>query len=74
MLSTTMGMPLFWPMAAIFSMSRISSLGLPMLSTKNALVLSLMADSHAGRSLGETYFTKIPSLGKVWVNRLTVPP
>jgi hypothetical protein len=74
-LSTTSGTPTSWATPATPSMSSTSALGLAMVSAKNALVFGCTAARQASRSAwSSTKVTWMPSLGKVYFRRLTVPP
>ncbi len=74
MLSTMTGTPRAWATSAIEARSWTSSRGFPISSRKTALVFSLMARPNADGSDPSTYVVVIPILGRVWVNRLYVPP
>ena len=74
-LSTTSGMPRAWAAAATGSMSRMSPLGLGMVSPKKATVPSSARAAQEAASAGSsTKRVVMPNLGRVWVRRLVVPP
>jgi hypothetical protein len=64
-LSMTSGMPSALPIAETSSNGKVSSLGLPTDSPKNAFVLSVTARRKFSGSLGSTNLTVMPSLGRV---------
>ena len=70
-LSTISGTPALWATRANFSISKISKLGLEMVSPKIALVLGRMAAaSSSSVALGDTKVKSMPSLRRVTLNRL----
>ena len=65
-LSTISGTPTSWAAVATFSMSRMSCLGLEIVSAKKALVLGRTAARHDSMSSGSsTKETSMPSFGNV---------
>ena len=74
-LSTMSGTPASWAIAATPSMSRISDLGLAIVSPKNSLVFGRTAARHESSDVGSsTNVDRIPNFGSVYFSRLNVPP
>lgn len=74
-LSTMNGTATSCATAAMVSRSSTSPRGLPIVSPKNALVFGWVAARHWSGSFGSaTKETSMPSFGKLWRSRLSVPP
>ena len=73
-LSTMSGTPRSCAIAAIASKSGTSSLGLPIVSRKTALVFSSIAGMKLDGSAESTNRTSMPSLGSECLKRFHVPP